>query len=106
MTHDVTHPHYALVADELGGNISQKGDGYVGGTKLLCEKGSVPRKITSNQDKHFTTLGFTVFSGEPAMCCIIFAGSNQNPQVESGVDFTKPCAGDASDPLFFEMNFG
>ena len=44
VTHEIIHHHYALVAHELGGNISQKGDSHVGGTKLLCEKGSVPRK--------------------------------------------------------------
>ena len=56
VTYDIRHPDYFLVADELGGNISQKGDGYIGGTRLLCKKVSVPKKVSSNQDKHFTLL--------------------------------------------------
>ena len=106
VTHRIKHPDYCLVADEVGGNVSQKGDGNVGGTRFLCEKGSVPKQVTSNKDKHFTLLGFTALSGEPAMCCVVFSGKNQNPYVEAGCDFTKEFIGDFSDPSFFENNFG
>ena len=41
--HNITHPDYFVVADKLGGKISQKGDGNVGSAQLLCEKGSVPK---------------------------------------------------------------
>ena len=37
--HRITRPDYFIVADELGGNISQKGDGHAGGTRLICKKG-------------------------------------------------------------------
>ena len=39
MTHEITHPEYCIVMDEVRGNINQTGDGYVGTEKYLCEKG-------------------------------------------------------------------
>ena len=53
VSHYIINPDYFIVADELGG-MSQKGNGHVGRSKLLCEKGSAPKKVASNQDKHFT----------------------------------------------------
>ena len=52
-THYIIHSSCAIVADELGRNMSQKGDGNVSGAKFLCEKCLVPRKVTSNQDNNF-----------------------------------------------------
>ena len=43
VTHETKYPEHFIMADEVGGNISQKGDGHIGGTRLLCEKGSVPK---------------------------------------------------------------
>ena len=106
VSHNIVHPDYFMMADEVGGNASQKGDGHAGGKKLLCEKGSVPRKVVSHQDKHFTLLGFTALNGDAVMCCVIFSGVMQNPQVETGADFTKSIIGDVEDPMFFENNFG
>ena len=40
------------------------------------------------------------------MCCAIFSGAMQNPQVEIGVDFTKTIIRNIEDPIFFENNFG
>ena len=106
VTHDIRHPDYFLVAYELGGNIRQKGDGHIGGTRLLCEKRSAPKKVSSNQDKHFALLTFTALNGEPIACVVTLSGVNQNPHVELGADFTKQHIGDADDPCFFENNFG
>ena len=47
-THDVTHSNYFLVADDIGGCQYQKGDGFIGGTRLLCKREIVPKKVTSN----------------------------------------------------------
>ena len=105
VTHSITHPGYFMVADELRGNISQKGDMHVRGTRLLCEKVSVPKQISSNEDKHFTLLGFTTFTSEPIMRAVILTGVNQNSCFESGINFTKEFIGDAEDPCFFENNF-
>lgn len=88
------------------GNMSQKDDWHVSGARLLCEKGSAPKKICLNQDKHFTLLGFTTLMGEPAMCTVIFAGANQNPYTKVGVDLTKEHIRDAEDPYCFENKFG
>ena len=33
--HEITHPDYFMVTDELGSNISQKGNGNVGDTRIL-----------------------------------------------------------------------
>ena len=44
ITHKITHSDYCLIADELGGNISQKRDRYIRGAKLLYEKGLVQKK--------------------------------------------------------------
>ena len=49
-TQRMTHTDYFTEADELGGNISQKGDENAGHTRLLCEKGSAPKRIISNQE--------------------------------------------------------
>ena len=64
---NLVSPDYCIAEDELGGNMSQKGDGHQGGQKYLCIRGSVPIQIHSNQDKQFTVLGFSLLSGEPYM---------------------------------------
>jgi hypothetical protein len=47
------------MADEVGGDTSQKGDGHVGGVKFLCAPGIVPSFGTSKNSNHFTTMCFT-----------------------------------------------
>ena len=75
-----------LLADEVGGNSSQKGDGHIGGTKYVVPKGCEAQIKSSNKDKHFTVLGLTACTGEPVMCVIIFAGEKRDIQVEMGID--------------------
>ena len=36
VTHDLEHPEMCIVMDEVGGNISQKGDGNKGGETYIC----------------------------------------------------------------------
>ena len=55
-------PDCFLVADELGYSIIQKRGRHAGVTRLLCEKISVPKQIISNQDKHFSLLGFSALT--------------------------------------------
>ena len=43
-THTLGHPNMCLVVDEVGSNISQKGDGHIGGTKYICV-----RKVQSHK---------------------------------------------------------
>ncbi len=35
-THTLKHPDMCLVVDEVGSNLSQKGDGHIGGTMYMC----------------------------------------------------------------------
>ena len=35
-THNIVHPEMCLVVDEAGANLSQKGDGHIGGQKYIC----------------------------------------------------------------------
>ena len=48
VTHNIIYLSYAIITDELDGNISQKGSSHISGAKLLCKKGSVLKKITSS----------------------------------------------------------
>jgi len=41
VTHDLEHPEMCIVMDEVGGSISQKGDGNKGGETYVCAKGMV-----------------------------------------------------------------
>ena len=86
VTHRIIHPEMVIVFDELGGNISQKGDGHVGGQLLLCEKGETPQIKVSTRDKHYTVLGLTSLTGHPVMCVIIFTGKKPNALWETGLD--------------------
>ena len=39
VTHEITHLTYFLMANEVGGNLNQKGDGHRGVALLTCERG-------------------------------------------------------------------
>ena len=43
VTHKITRPDYCLVMDEIGGNISHKGDGHVDGELHMCERVTTPQ---------------------------------------------------------------
>ena len=53
-----------LVIDEVGADMSQKGDRHVGGTFYACEKGTYAQNKVQHTVKHFTLLGFAALSGE------------------------------------------
>lgn len=65
--------------DEVGGNISQTGDGAMGGELFLCEKSKTPQQKISTKDKHYTVLGLTNLEGKAEMCVVIFAGTKRVP---------------------------
>ena len=77
-----------IVADEVGGNILQVGDGHVGGQMFITEAGedNEAQVKVSVKDKHFTTLGLTLFTGEALMRVIVFSGTQQQAMVEIGID--------------------
>ena len=104
---EITHPEMVIVADEVGCNTSQTGDGHVDGETYMCGKNKVPQKRASKKDKHFTLLGLTLLTGEPLMCVIIFAGEKNRDLVELGVDpFCETIIGDASEHDYVVKNTG
>jgi hypothetical protein len=106
-THQIDHPQMCLVVDEVGSDLSQKGDGHIGGAKYACEHGSHAQNKVQHTDKHFTLLGFTALTGEPVLCLVIIAGVKETLAVESGIDpFVTETFGDASDKDYFDKNFG
>ena len=102
VTHDITKLHMVLTFDELGGNTSQKGDGNVGGELLICERGKTPQVKIHVRNKHFTVIGLTTLTGNPAMCVVIFTGKMLNALCETGLDLTVETFGDPSDDDYFE----
>ena len=104
VTHDIIHPDYIIVVDEVGGNTSQKSDGYVGGELMFCKTGKMPQQNSNTKIKHYTLLGLTALSGKPIMCCVIFSGKNENILCETGFDMNAEFVGSPDDPGFFENN--
>ena len=106
VTHDILHPDYIICMDEVGGNTSQKGDGHIGGELMLCETGTSPQRKINTKDKHYTVLGLTTLSGKAVMCCVIFAGVNENPLCETGFDWEAEIIGKTTDTDFVKKNTG
>ena len=99
-THKIDHPEMCLVVDEVGSDLSQKGDGHIGGSKYACERGTVPQNKVQHTDKHFTLLGFTALTGDPVLCLIIIAGVQESLSVESGIDpFVTQTYGDVTSQI-------
>ena len=82
---NILRPDLCLVADEVGCNTCMKGDGHVGGKKLVCERGCVPYETIGKKDKHFTVLGFTNLLGDPILCVIIITGKEEDLSVRLGI---------------------
>jgi hypothetical protein len=59
-----TQAHKLIMVDEVGGNISQKGDGNAGdGQKFMVAADMRTQVQNSFKDNHFTVLGFTAVTG-------------------------------------------
>ena len=54
---EITHPGMVILADEVGCNISQRGDGHVGGEKYMCAKGKIPKKWQQKKSNTLPCLG-------------------------------------------------
>ena len=106
VTHDIVRPECCFALDEVGGNTSQKGDGQVGGEKLVCGKNEAPQKSINVKSKHYTVMGITAFTGEVVMCVIIFAGLKPKVLYETGYDPHAEMFGDWLDEDFMEKNTG
>ena len=42
VTHHITQPGMCVMGDEVGGNLSMKGDGHIGGSLYVTKRGKVP----------------------------------------------------------------
>jgi hypothetical protein len=58
-----TQAHKLIMVDEVGENISQKGDGNAGGQKFMVAADMRAQIRNSFKDNHFTVLGFTASMG-------------------------------------------
>lgn len=101
VTHELCHPDLCFVGDEVGGNLSMKGDGHAGGQKFLTGTGTVPYRKTSSSDKRFTMIGLTALDGSPVMCVLIIMGKKRNLAVETGIDLTITPEGNEENHSFF-----
>jgi len=106
VTIDITKPEMCVVADEVGGNTSQKGDGLVGGQLLMTKPGQVGQRKISTKDKHYTLLGLTLLTGRPLMCVVIMAGDKPKPEVETGIDIFADQIGASTDRDYIKNNTG
>ena len=103
VTHKLCHPDRCFVGDEVGGNLSMRGDGHAGGKLLLTAKGSVPYGRASHTEKRFTMIGLTALDGTPVLCVLILQGMKRDLSVETGIDITVNPVGktDDGDTYFF-----
>ena len=62
---DIIKPEMCIVADEVGGNTSQKDDGKIGVERWLTELGTIPQRKISTKNKHYMVLGLTLLNGKP-----------------------------------------
>ena len=106
VTHKVIRPDMCICGDEVGGNLSMKGDGNEGGKLLLGERGYVAQEKASTHSRKFTMIGFTALTGDPVMCVLIFEGKRPNGSIEAGIDITIKPNGSPSDPDYVEINSG
>ena len=104
--HQLVRPDMCICGDEVGGNISMKGDGHAGGQLMLVERGQVPMKKISTNNKKFTLIGLTALTGEPVMCVLIIEGKRPNPSIEAGIDIRVSPTGSFSDNDFLLKNCG
>ena len=104
--HRIIRPDLCFCGDEVGGNISMKGDGYNGGEKLVGERGTISQQKTSTRNRKFTMIGLTSFDGEPVMCVLILEGKLPNGSIEAGIDITVHPDGTTTDSDFIIKNCG
>jgi hypothetical protein len=80
------HPNKVIFVDEVGSHTTQANDKNTGGKKFVCSTNGWPQQRANMKDAHFTVLGFAAISGEPIMCCIIFASKELEPVMIQGLD--------------------
>ena len=102
VTHDIIHPEYFIVADEIVNIISMKNDGRIGEKKYLCAKGAVPQHKTLTKDEHFTLLKLTFLTGEPLIRVVIIQGTLEKADYWAGINILANKIGYESEEDFLE----
>ena len=104
VTHKLCHPDRCFVGDEVGGNLSMKGDGHAAGRKLLTATESVPYSRASHVEKRFTMIGLTALDGSPVLCVLIIQGVQKDLAIETGIDISVNPEGnpEEGDTYFFK----
>jgi hypothetical protein len=88
------------MVDEVGENISQKGDGNAGGQKIMVVNDTRVQVRNSSKDNHFTVSGFTTATRHPTMRTIIIVASTLKVTYVTGFN---PLSDDAQDVCGEEM---
>ena len=89
VTIDIHRPDLGIVLDECGCNLSQEGDGHIGGEKFLTGLEDKAYSSTSTKHNHFTVIRVTQLDGNPLMCVVIVSGKKHDVLVELGVDVSQ-----------------
>ena len=88
VTHKLCHPDRYFVGDEVGGNLSMKGDDHTAGRKALTATESVPYIPASHVEKRFTMIGLTALDGSPVLCALIIQQVRKDLAIETGIDIS------------------
>ena len=72
VTHKLIRPDMYICGDEVGGNLSMKGDGNEAWKLLLGERRYIAQEKASAQNRKFTSICFTALTGDPVMCVLIY----------------------------------
>ncbi len=81
VTHKLIRPDMYICGDEVGGNLSMKGDGNEAWKLLLGERRYIAQEKASAQNRKFTSICFTALTGDPVMCVLIFEGKTPNGSI-------------------------
>ena len=104
VTHKLCHPDRCFVGDEVGGNLSMKGDGCAGRRKLLTATKSVPYSRASHVEKRCTMIGLTALDGLPVLCVLIIQGVQKDLAIKTGIGISVNPEGnpEEGDTYFFK----
>jgi hypothetical protein len=100
MKYLLRHPEKLLFVDEMGHNISQKGDGNAGGQNFMVAKDMRAQVQNSFKDNHSTVLGFTSADRRAVACVIII--STTKPR-DTDVTGFNPLSKDGEDAKYEDM---
>ena len=103
VTHKLCHPDRCFVDDEVGRNLSMKGDDHAVGRKLTATE-TVPYSRASHVEKRFTMIGLTALDGSPILCVLIIQGVQKDLAIETGIDISVNPEGnpEEGDTYFFK----